>query len=237
MEVFLEMKIKELPLEIRPREKALLHGIESLSDEELLAVIIGSGVKGASAIDISRNLLGTYLTLPSLANTNLFSLENIFGLSKIMSLKLLATFEFHNRLNSPFYQYQYSINNSQDIYSRYRYLENSFQEVLAIIMLNKKKVIIKEKILYKGTNDNVSISAKEIYMELILSKCYYYVLIHNHPDGTPFPSDDDIYVTDMLEELTKTLNIKMLDHIIIYPGGYFSIKQNIKSKEDSKEKI
>ena len=221
------MKIKELPREIRPREKAEHFGIESLSDEELLALIIGSGVKGCSAMDISRDLLTTYLTLSSLSKSNLSSLEEHFGLSKITALKLLATFEFHNRLNSPLYQHRYLVGSSQDIYERYRYLENFTQEVLAVVLLNKKKEIIKEKILYRGTNNDLSISPKEICLEIISSRCSQFILIHNHPDGSINPSEDDIYATEVIKSTVESLQIKLLDHLIIYPGGYYSFKEKM----------
>lgn len=221
------MKIRELPREIRPREKALHYGIESLSDEELLALLIASGVKGCSAMDISRDLLTTYLTLSSLANANLSSLEEHFGLSKITALKLMATFEFHNRLNSPLYQHRYLIGSSQDLYERYRYLENFTQEVLAIVMINKKKEIIKEKILYRGTNNDLSISPKEICLEIISSRCSQFVLIHNHPDGNTNPSEEDIYATEVIKKTADSLQIRLLDHLIIYPGGYYSFKEKI----------
>lgn len=221
------MKIRELPREIRPREKALHYGIESLSDEELLALLIASGVKGCSAMDISRDLLTTYLTLSSLANANLSSLEEHFGLSKITALKLMATFEFHNRLNSPSYQHRYLIGSSQDLYERYRYLENFTQEVLAIVMINKKKEIIKEKILYRGTNSDLSISPKEICLEIISSRCSQFVLIHNHPDGSANPSEEDIYATEVIKKTADSLQIRLFDHLIIYPGGYYSFKEKI----------
>ena len=221
------MKIRELPREIRPREKALHYGIESLSDEELLALLISSGVKGCSAMDISRDLLTTYLTLSSLANANLSSLEEHFGLSKITALKLMATFEFHNRLNSPLYQHRYLIGSSQDLYERYRYLENFTQEVLAIVMINKKKEIIKEKILYRGTNNDLSISPKEICLEIISSRCSQFVLIHNHPDGSTNPSEEDIYATEIIKKTADSLQIRLFDHLIIYPGGYYSFNEKI----------
>ena len=221
------MKIRELPREIRPREKALHYGIESLSDEELLALLIASGVKGCSAMDISRDLLTTYLTLSSLANANLSSLEEHFGLSKITALKLMATFEFHNRLNSPLYQHRYLIGSSQDLYERYRYLENFTQEVLAIVMINKKKEIIKEKILYRGTNSDLSISPKEICLEIISSRCSQFVLIHNHPDGNTNPSEEDIYATEVIKKTADSLQIRLFDHLIIYPGGYYSFNEKI----------
>lgn len=222
------MRIKELPTEIRPREKALRFGIEKLYDEELLALIIGSGVKGCSAIEIAHNLLVSYPTLETLANANLSSLEEHFGLSKISALKLLATFEFHHRLISPMYQKQVCINSSEDVYLRYRYLENYEQEVLAIIMLSRTNKILKEKILYKGTYDGISISPKEICAELIMNKCKKYILVHNHPDGSKEPSDDDKYSTNLINKITNDLHIVMFDHIIIFPGGYYSFFSNRK---------
>lgn len=219
------MKIKEIPKEIRPREKAIRYGIENVSDEELLAIIIGSGVRGHSALEIARNLLDTFITMSSLSNTNLSSLEEHSGLSSTLALRLLATFEFHNRLNSPMYQYEHAVQNAEDIYSRYRYLENYSQETLILLMLNQRRKIIKEKMLYKGTNDNVTLNIQEIIKELIMARCQNFVLIHNHPDGSPFPSDDDVYVTKSLDENSKNMQIKMLDHVIIYRGGYYSFNE------------
>ena len=224
------MKIKELPKEDRPREKALHYGIETLQDGELLALIIGSGVKGCSALDIARNLLSTYPTLATLANANLSSLEDQLGLSKNTALKLLATFEFHNRLISPMYQNSVAIKDSQDLYQRYRYLENYTQEVLVIVMLSRNNKIIKEKILYRGTEYGLNINPTEICAELIMTKCKKYVLVHNHPNGDQEPSDDDYYTTELIEGSTKALDIVMKDHLIIYPGGYFSFK--LKRKND-----
>ena len=218
------MKIKELPRELRPREKAWHYGIESLTDEELLALLIGSGVKGCSAIEIARNLLSSYLTLSTLARASICSLEEQTGLSKTSALKLFATFEFHNRLISPFYQHQYEINDSEDAYFRYRYLENYEQEVLAILMLSKTNKIIKEKVLYKGTEEHIVVEPKEICNELLLSRCKKYILIHNHPNGESYPSDEDKYSTLLIKNESEKIGIKMFDHIIIYHGGYYSFK-------------
>ena len=219
------MKIKELPIESRPREKAKRLGIESLSDEELLALLIGSGVKGCSAIEIARNLLSTYPSLLTLANSNLVSLEEQFGLSSTRALKLLATFEVYHRLISPQYQSDLIINDAKDVYLRYRYLECYSQEVLAILMLNRNNKIIKEKILYKGTESDISINPTEICAELIVSKCKKYILIHNHPNGEREPSDDDVYTTEAIITAAKNIHINFVDHIIIYPGGFYSFKQ------------
>lgn len=219
------MRIKEIPKDIRPREKALRNGIENVSDEELLAIIIGSGVRGHSALEIARNLLDTYFTMSSLASTNYSSLIEQSGLSSTLTLRLLATFELHNRLNSPMYQHQYEISRTSDIYLRYRYLENYQQELVVVLVLNKKRKIIKEKILYKGTSEQVAINPNEIVHEVLISGSDNYVLIHNHPDGPSFPSEEDIYITEILKEKNENLHLIMLDHVIIYQGGYYSFKE------------
>ena len=213
------MKISDIPVNLRPREKALHFGIEELSDQELLALIIGSGGKGNSAIDIAGELLKTHAnSMESLSNTNYQSLLGYLGLKKSIALRLLATFEFHKRLSSHKYQSISKIESVNDVYLRYKYLENFEQEVLVIIMLDLKKRIIKEKVLYKGTSDGLSIDVREIIQELILAKAKFFYLVHNHPDEEPSPSDDDILATKVIKKTSSNLGIKLLDHLIVFNG-------------------
>ena len=220
------MKISDIPANLRPREKALQYGIEELSDQELLAIIIGSGVRGHSAIDIAGELLGTYAnSLEALCNTNYQSLLGHLGLKKSIALRLLATFEFHKRLISNRYQKVSKIETAEQVYFRYRYLENLDQEVLIILMLDLKGRIIKEKELYKGTFDSFSIDVKQVIQELILAKAKSFYLIHNHPDEEPHASDEDVVATKVIERASKNLNIKLVNHIIIFKGGFVCIKK------------
>ena len=220
------MKISDIPINLRPREKALQYGIEELSDQELLAIIIGSGVRGHSAIDIAGELLGTYAnSLEALCNTNYQSLLGHLGLKKSIALRLLATFEFHKRLISNRYQKVSKIETAEQVYFRYRYLENLDQEVLIILMLDLKGRIIKEKELYKGTFDSFSIDVKQVIQELILAKAKSFYLIHNHPDEEPHASDEDVVATKVIERASKNLNIKLVNHIIIFKGGFVCIKK------------
>lgn len=220
------MRISDIPENLRPREKALQYGIEELSDQELLALIIGSGVRGHSAIDIAGELLSTYAySLEALSNTNYQSLLGHLGLKESIALRLLATFEFHKRLISNRYQKITKIDNEEQVYFRYRYLENFDQEVLVILMLDLKGRIIKEKILYKGTFNGFSIDVKQIIQELILAKAKSFYLIHNHPDEQPIASDEDILATKIIERASKNLNIKLVNHIIIFKGGFVCIKK------------
>ena len=219
------MKISDIPINLRPREKALQYGIEELSDQELLTLLIGSGGRGNSAIDIATNLLASHgNSLESLLNTNYTSLQGFLGLKKSIALRLLATFEFHKRIISNRYKIVEQIGSENDVYFKYKYLEDFEQESFVILMLNSKQKIIKEKTLYKGTSDSLSIDVREVLHELILAKAKYFYLIHNHPDENPHPSEEDILATKAIENSAKNLGIKLINHIIVFKGGYSCIK-------------
>jgi len=221
------MAIKDIPIELRPREKAIHFGIGELSDAELLALLIGSGYKGKTAIDVAHELLSSYFnSMYSLSNTSLQSLMTHTGLKEAVALRLLAAFELHHRLNTPKYQKQDSIKSSDEVYLRYQYLENYDQEVLILIMLDSKNRIKQEKLLYKGTFDSFEIDIRQILQEIILAKAKSFILIHNHPDEESYASDNDILSTSAIEKSAKNLGIKLIDHIIIFRGGYFSFKRN-----------
>ncbi len=219
------MKISDIPINLRPREKALVYGIEELSDQELLALIIGSGGRGNSAIDIAEELLKTHAnSLESLSNTNYRSLLSYLGLKKSIALRLLATFEFNRRLNSCRYKNPSKIDNIHDVYFRYQNMENLDHEELVILMLDLKHRIIKEKVLYKGTFDSFEIDVRQILHELVLAKAKYFYLIHNHPDEETSPSYDDILATKVVEKAAKNMGINLIDHLVIFRNGFSNIR-------------
>ena len=221
------MKISDLPINFRPREKALHYGIEELTDQELLALIIGSGGKGNSAIDIAGELLKTHAnSMESLSNTNYQSLLSYLGLKKSIALRLLATFEFNKRLNSYKYKNSSKIESIQDVYFRYQNMENLDHEELVILLLDLKHRIIKEKVLYKGTFDSFEIDVRQILQELVLAKAKFFYLIHNHPDEESEPSNDDILATKMVEKASKNMGINLIDHIVVFKSGFSRIKND-----------
>ncbi len=220
--------IKDISENLRPREKALRLGLSALNDVELLALIIGSGSAHFSVLDISEEILKTY---KSLAN---FSLENYYGISKIKGLKksksllLLAMFEFHKRVSKENASNSESFTSSFDIYQKYYHLSMESQEVLLLIILNKKDKIIKEIELYRGTSSSIEVSIKEIISEILIGKGSSFVIIHNHPSDNYLPSQDDIISTELLKRKSADLDIKFKDHIIITKEGYYSFKDNEK---------
>jgi len=222
------MKIADIPFNLRPREKALRYGIEELTDQELLALLIGSGGVDNSAMDIAFELLKTHgNSMEVLSKSNYQSLISYLGLKKSRALRLLATFEFHKRLISSRYKNVVKIDSINDVYLRYQYMENLDHEELMILMLDLKKRIIKEKVLYKGTFDTFTIDVRDIINELVLARAKHYVLLHNHPDENNEPSKDDILTTKIVEKATNSLGIKLLDHLIIFKGGFASIKTEL----------
>ncbi len=224
------MKIKDIPLNERPREKALKFGFESLSDNELLAILIGSGVKNKSALEIANSLLISYKSLTGLVGSNVVLLQNEFGLSQISAIKLTASFELHRRLLTCKYNSSNVIKTSENLYQIYKYLENENQEIFIVLMLDKKGRILKEKVLYKSLNSSVHIDIKDVFYELVQIRAKYFALIHNHPSEISMPSEDDIKTTALIIKKAKILGIKLFDHIIIYKDGYYSFMNSLINK-------
>lgn len=220
------MKISDLPKECRPREKAKLYGIEKLNDKELLSIIISRGVKNKSVLEISDSLLNEYGTLFNLSKARTITLKKQFGLNEITALKLEAIFEIYNRLNVFGSSDKYIIKCPNDIYRKYKYLSEENREILLVIMLNNKKEIIREKILYIGSENCILLNIRELAVELLQINTKYYVLVHNHPDNFVKPSQQDIDATREIKEAIDCLSLKLLDHIIICSDSYFSFREH-----------
>ena len=220
-------KIDDLPTLDKPREKAARFGIETLSDEDLLALIINVGTVGHSSLDIARDVLNDCHSLTALYNKPYQYFHTFKGLKRVNALKLAATIEIAKRMNEKtrlVYEEKAEVN-SESLYQRYALsLVGQIQENFVLVILNKNKQIIFEKILYKGDEENVSISAREIINLLVLHNGYYFYLIHNHPNDSLLPSESDINFTNKLKEKVKHLNIHLIDHLIISQSGYYSFQ-------------
>lgn len=216
-------KIKDLPTLERPREKAFHYGIETLNNYELLALIIGSGSPGFSALDIAYAMISDSHGLFSLINKPLTDLVNYRGIGKEKAVKIIASFELAKRFPNLKKDEEIVIENSSDLFKRYYpMLSFSHQEHLYLVILDKKKRIIHEVNLYKGTKTAVNVSNMEIIQQIIVHSGYYFYLIHNHPSGNASPSEEDMFVTTELIRECKKFNVILLDHLIITKEGYFS---------------
>ena len=218
-------KIDDLPTLDKPREKAARFGIETLSDEELLALIINVGTVGHSSLDIARDVLNDCHTLTALYNKPYQYFHSFKGLKRVNALKLAATIEIAKRMNEKtrlVYEEKAEVN-SDSLYQRYALsLVGQAQENFVLVILNKNKQIIFEKVLYKGDEENMSVSHREIINLLVLHNGYYFYLIHNHPNNSLLPSNFDITFTEKMNRRAEKIGVKLLDHLIIGQTGYYS---------------
>ena len=216
-------KINDLPKLERPREKALHYGIEKLSDYELLAILIASGCKDSSAIDIAFAMLRNSNGLANLVTKQFSDLVHIKGMGKIKAIKIEAAFEIARRFQSLKQVEGEEALDSDMVFQMFRpRLLNIFNvnyENLYLIILNKQKRIIHEINLYKGNENYVM---RQIIQQVLLHNGHFFYIVHNHPSGELKPSEDDVIFTLAIVNECKKMNIKMIDHLIIAEKGYYS---------------
>ena len=223
-------KIQDLPTLDRPREKALRYGIEELSDAELLSILIGSGYRGENVTEVANKLLSTYNGLEGLSLMSVSEVSKNKGIKANKALLLAAVFEILKRLNVK--RIENAVVDTIDsdyLFQKYSpQLENVNQEVVILVLVNKRRNIIRESTLYKGTENDVIFSYKEMWRELFIHNAYGFYLIHNHPNNLANPSKKDIIFTGEIVRESKKIRIPLIDHLIIGVDGYYSFEKNKK---------
>ena len=230
LEIYLELivKIKELEKNERPRERAIRYGIDKLSNEELLAIIIRTGWGDDSALDIAHTLNGQSHGLDNLFHKPYKALLDTKGIGPSKALTLKACFElclrYVNYVNGETGKVEL-----KDIYYRYKEkMKNSSVEIFILIVLNRKKEIIYEETIFSGGEHIVSCPLDEVVKKVIINNGKSFYVLHNHPNGDAYPSNADIYVTDELIRLAKKLKILMEDHLIFGDDEIYSFTLNEK---------
>jgi DNA repair protein RadC len=219
--------IKDMAQEERPRERLIKHGAEVLSLTELLAILIGAGVRGRSAIDIARELTGTDSALNRLARIHRTGeLTTVAGLGPARAAVIVAALELGRRLGRPTGGEGQYIHSPEEgarlLMNRLRY---AVQEHLMAAFLNSKgKVIAIEEISVGSLNSTVA-HPREIFAPAILHHAAAILVYHNHPSGDPEPSGEDRRLTRKLADTGKAMEVPLLDHIIIGDGIYYSFKE------------
>lgn len=220
------MKIKDLPDSLRPREKATRYGIKTLSDIELIALLLGTGTKNENVIEVSTKLLSKIGGLEGLIHSNSELITQISGIKQVKALILEAVKEIYIRVENKIDEEPYSITRedliNKVIHKYQRSLGESSQEVLIVVLMKNKK-IIQEKILYIGTSSKISISIKDIIREVLLHNANRFYIIHSHPSQIALPSEEDIHMTKLIYEKALLVNVKLVDSIIITQKDYISL--------------
>ena len=222
------VKIKNIPINDRPRERLLQSGGTSLNNEELLSIILGSGNKNKGVKDIANTLLSSVKDIKELKNLNYQELIKIEGIGNAKACILLAIFELSKRMNQNIVSLNGIIFNNPDII--FEYFKDKFilemQENFYCVYLDSKKRIISSKLLFKGTVDRSLVHPREVFKEAYLLSASSIICIHNHPSGNINPSKEDCFLTKMLKEVGEIMGIEVNDHIIIGKDKYYSFFEN-----------
>lgn len=224
----MSIKIKELPESERPYEKLELYGEQSLSNAELLAIIIKSGTKSETSIQIAQKLLNLNDTkidsLNFLHSLSIEELMQIKGIGKVKAIQLKAVCELSLRMSKPSNYKKIVIREPYDLakilMSEFRFEK---REIAKIVVLNNKNQILKIKDIAYGGSNFANVSIKDILVEPITMKAPKIILVHNHPSGDSTPSEQDIEFTNRVFESAETFDIQLIDHLVIGDMNYTSI--------------
>lgn len=220
------LKIMDLPVNERPRERLLRYGAEGLSNSELLAIILRTGIKNENIMNLSSRLLAQSGGLNGLLSLSLEEIMSLKGLGEAKASQIIAIGELSKRFKSYKAGEQYKINQPKDVANLVMEEMKSFKEEhLRVVMLNTKNIVISSKDVSIGSLNSSIVHPREIFAEAIKKNSASIVICHNHPSGDPTPSSEDIQVTHRIKECGKLLGIDLLDHIIIGDGIYVSLKE------------
>lgn len=221
--------IKNLLKEERPYEKCGRFGAESLTDTELLAVLLRSGIKGENALETAKKILypdgmhGGLLKLPSYSKE---ALMKIPGIGEVKAVQILCLCEMARRIAKEKAKGPLCFDKPETIAAYYmedmRHLK---QEELVLLMLNTKSRLLGETKISKGTVNMSVISPRELFIEALQKNAVMIILLHNHPSGDPKPSREDILVTKKIAKAGELIGIRLLDHIIIGDQTYTSLAE------------
>lgn len=218
------MKVKDLPLDDRPREKLILRGAQNLSDAELLAILLRTGSKNESVIVVAQKLLKEFGNLAVLASKSVEELTHTKGIGKDKAAALVAAFELVRRIEfeSKWYSNK-KISSPKDIAELYiPLLRDELQEKFFVVCLSSSNRIIKHELLFVGTLNSSLVHPREIFKTALANNSANIILMHNHPSGNTEPSHEDISITRKISDAGKLLEIQIFDHIIIAGNSYTS---------------
>jgi len=215
--------IRELPFDDRPRERMFKHGAETLSNAELVAILLGSGLRGKNAIQLARELLAE--GMGKLRERDLKHLNSTRGVGPAKAARIAAAFEISKRTTSgepeepPPYDATVLGRSLVTACARYR------QERLGAAMLDGRHSIIRQREIFVGTSNNALVSTRDLLRITLNENAVALVIYHNHPSGDPTPSREDETFTKKLRDSLKLADIELLDHLVIGAHSYYSMKE------------
>jgi DNA repair protein RadC len=207
-----------------PREKFQRSGIDSLSDNELISILVGSGIKGKDFKSISLSVLRKIQkSIKKGKEIALKDLSTIEGVGEITAMRILSGMELGRRVYGIYSNQRFLIYNSKDAYELLKNIANYKQEHIVALYLNSRFELLEQKTIRIGGIDNAQLLPRDVITYALDSNASYVVLAHNHPSGECTPSQEDILLTKRLDEAMELMGIKLLEHIVIAKDGWKSI--------------
>ncbi len=209
--------------EDRPREKLILKGSVALSDAELLAILIGSGTRGESAVDVCKSILkNVHNNLNELGKLSVSDLKKYKGIGEAKAITIVAALELAKRRRTAEVIEKGKITSSKDVYEYFHHLSDLHNEEFWVMFLNRaNKIISTQKVSQGGITGTVA-DIRLILKNALDNFSTGIVLCHNHPSGNLMPSNEDKDLTQKVKQTAKLLDINVMDHIIVSDAGYFS---------------
>jgi DNA repair protein RadC len=210
------IRIKDLPDSERPRERLVEHGADALKNSELIAILLRTGLKGVSAIQVAEQLLHKFGTLDNLSRASLADFRQVKGIGRDKAVTLVAAFTLARKMAVELRNESPVLDNPQAIAFMLRE-ENRVHKVehFSVVLLNTRRKLIRVEQITQGTLDTILVHPREVFKSAIAAGAAAIVLVHNHPSGDPTPSEADIKVTRDLIRAGQLLKIEVLDHIIL----------------------
>jgi DNA repair protein RadC len=224
------LTIHELPAEERPREKLAAHGPNALSDSELIAILLRTGVRGANAIEVARQLLSEFKSLSGLGRCSVAELAKIKGVGPAKAVQLAAAFGLATRLARETFSRQ-KMDSPELIYGLLgAEMKALSRESLRVVLLDTKYQLLRVEEVSNGSMNESVAHPREVFRPAMVYSAFAIVIVHNHPSGDPAPSDADYRVTRKMAEAASLLQIQLLDHVIVGNGDngrrpYFSFRE------------
>ncbi len=220
------MLIRDVPHKERPRERMVSDGAQSLSNQELLAILLGTGTKEESVLQVAAKILTHFEGLRYLKDATIEEITSLRGIGITKATHILAAIELGNRVGRLEYDERYTIRSPKDaadyLMDEMRFLT---QEHFVCLYLNIKNQIIKRKTVFIGSLNSSIVHPREVFREALKRSAASIICAHNHPSGDATPSREDIEVTKRLVESGKMIGIEIIDHLIIGDKQFVSLKE------------
>lgn len=220
------LMIRDVHIADRPRERLIRQGASSLSNQELIAILLRTGTKEESVLHLANRVLSFFDQIQELKNATIEEMMSVKGIGQAKAVQLLAAVELGRRLSQKHPDKRYAIRSPQDAASLLMADMSSLkQENFVALFLNVKNQVIHQQTIFIGSLNASIVHPREIFREAVKRSAASIICAHNHPSGNPNPSPEDIEVTQRLTEAGKIMGIEMLDHVIIGDHQFVSLKE------------